>query len=58
MAAVLLDLGQPESALDAYLESLELTMKHENWSLLLVVLLGIADVAWRSGTTLTRSVRR
>ncbi len=49
LAAVLLDLGQPESALDAYLESLDLTMKHENWSLLLIVLLGIADVTWRCG---------
>jgi predicted ATPase/transcriptional regulator with XRE-family HTH domain len=49
LAAVLLDLGQPESALDAYLESLDLTVKHENWSLMLVVLLGIADVAWRCG---------
>jgi predicted ATPase len=50
LAAVLLDLGQPESALDAYLECLDLTMKHENWSLMLVVLLGIADVAWRCGS--------
>jgi predicted ATPase len=50
LGAVLVDLGAPLAALDAYRESLELTIKHENQALMLSVLLGLADVAWQFGT--------
>ena len=49
LGAVSLDLGDPGAALNAYRESLRLTCKHENQTLLLAVLLGLADVAWRYG---------
>jgi predicted ATPase len=49
LGAVWLDLGQPRDAIDAYLESLDLAMTHENLTLLHAVLLGLADVAWRCG---------
>jgi tetratricopeptide (TPR) repeat protein len=45
LGAVLLDLGQPADAVAAYRESLELTVKHENQTLMLSVLLGLADAA-------------
>ncbi len=49
LGAVSLDLGDPVAALDAYRESLALTVKQENQTLMLAVLLGLADVAWRCG---------
>jgi predicted ATPase/DNA-binding XRE family transcriptional regulator len=49
LGAVSLDLADPVAALDAYRGSLALTVKQENQSLMLAVLLGLADVAWRCG---------
>ena len=49
LGAVSLDLGDPVAALNAYRESLQLTFKHENQTLFLAVLLGLADLAWRYG---------
>jgi predicted ATPase/DNA-binding XRE family transcriptional regulator len=49
LGAVSLDLGDPVAALNAYQESLQLSFKHENQTLLLAVLLGLADLAWRYG---------
>jgi predicted ATPase/DNA-binding XRE family transcriptional regulator len=49
LGAVLLDLGQPAAAVAAYRESLELTVKHENQTLMLSVLLGLADAACQYG---------
>lgn len=51
LGALYLDLGQPHAAIDAYRESLALTVKHGNHSLTLAVLLGLADAAWQFGTT-------
>src|SRR5262249_49632128 len=47
LGAVLADLQQPDEAVAAFCESLELAVRHENFSLLLAALLGLVDVAWR-----------
>jgi len=49
LGAVSIDLGEPGAALAAYRESLKLAVKQENQTLLLAVLMGLADVAWRCG---------
>jgi predicted ATPase len=49
LGAVSLDLGEADAALDAYQASFDLTVKQGNQSLLLAVLLGLADVARRCG---------
>lgn len=49
LGGALLDLGQPAAARDAWRECLELTVKHENPTLMLAALLGLADVVWRAG---------
>jgi predicted ATPase/DNA-binding XRE family transcriptional regulator len=49
LGAVLADLGQPEDSRDHYLGSLTLAVEHENLTLTLAVLLGLADTAWRFG---------
>jgi predicted ATPase/DNA-binding XRE family transcriptional regulator len=50
LGAVLLDLGEPTAAVAAYREALELTVKHENQTLMLSVLLGLVDAACQYGT--------
>jgi tetratricopeptide (TPR) repeat protein len=47
LGAVLADLRKPDEAVAAFRESLELAIRHENFSLLLAALLGLVDVAWR-----------
>jgi predicted ATPase/DNA-binding XRE family transcriptional regulator len=49
LGAVLLDLGRPAAAVAAYREALELTVKHENQTLMLSVLLGLVDAACQYG---------
>jgi tetratricopeptide (TPR) repeat protein len=49
LGAASLDLQQPHAALAAYLEGLDLTIKHDNPPLMLAVLFGLADVARRYG---------
>jgi predicted ATPase len=49
LGGTLLNLGQPEAARDAYRECLELTVKHDNPTLMLPALIGLADVVWRVG---------
>ena len=49
LGAVLADLGQPTAARHAYLGCLDLAVRHENQTLSLAALVGLADVAWRYG---------
>lgn len=49
LGAVAVDRDEPESARAAYIECLELTIKHENQALMLGVLLGLADLASQFG---------
>ena len=55
LGGVSLDLDEPRAALDAYRESLALTLKHGNQPLLLAVLLGLTDVAWQAGADTDRA---
>jgi predicted ATPase/transcriptional regulator with XRE-family HTH domain len=47
LGAVLADLGEPHDAASAFRESLELAVRHENYSLMLSALFGLVDVARR-----------
>jgi tetratricopeptide (TPR) repeat protein len=47
LGAVLADLGAPHDAVNAFRESLELAVRHENYSLMLSALFGLVDVARR-----------
>lgn len=49
LGAILADLDEPEAAVTTYRESLELAVRHENQTVLLAVLLGLADVGSRFG---------
>jgi predicted ATPase/transcriptional regulator with XRE-family HTH domain len=49
LGAVRTDLGWAAAAREAYLECLDLAVRHENHTLSLAALLGLADLAWRRG---------